>query len=75
MLRKVNASSLNLPPHQLSSSALIPDTPDTEPALGSMDMSAADLMRARQSSPSMWDCLVSCHNRLGQRLARKRVSI
>ncbi|XP_064116523.1 43 kDa receptor-associated protein of the synapse isoform X2 [Macrobrachium rosenbergii] len=64
---------LSLPPHQLSSSALIPDTPETEPGLGSMDMSAADLMRARQPPPSVWDCLVTCHNRLGQRLARKRV--
>ncbi|XP_050732779.1 43 kDa receptor-associated protein of the synapse homolog isoform X2 [Eriocheir sinensis] len=72
---------LSLPPHQLSSSALLPDTPDTEGmgglgglgGLGGMDV-AADLIRSRQPPPpSFWDCLVSCHDRLGQRLARKRV--
>lgn len=63
----------SMPPHQLSSSALLPDTPDAEPGLGGIDISS-DVVRARQPPPSIWDCLVSCHNRLGQRLARKRVS-
>lgn len=70
----------SLPPHQLSSSALLPETPDSEgPAGGGLgggglEMCGVELRGRQPPPPSVWDCLVSCHDKLGQRLARKRVS-
>ncbi|KAK8735491.1 hypothetical protein OTU49_005411, partial [Cherax quadricarinatus] len=37
---------LSLPPHQLSSSALLPDTPEADPCLVGLDV-GADMLRAR----------------------------
>ncbi|KAK4304016.1 hypothetical protein Pmani_024010 [Petrolisthes manimaculis] len=69
----------SLPPHQLSSSALLPETPDSEGpgggglGGGGLEMCGVELRGRQPPPPSVWDCLVSCHDKLGQRLARKRV--
>lgn len=76
------------PTHQLSSSALLSDAPDHDSLHGSrlnmgssrLNMSISrlnmndSLVQGPPPPPSIWDCLVSCHSRMGQRLARKRVS-
>ncbi|KAL7632023.1 UNVERIFIED_CONTAM: hypothetical protein RMT77_017657 [Armadillidium vulgare] len=76
-----------MPSHQLSSSALLPDTPDRDSLRGSrMNIGGSrsnisisrlnmndSLVQGPPPPPSIWDCLVSCHSRMGQRLARKRV--
>lgn len=66
-------------PHQLSSSALLQQDPPHE-TLGSLALGASrldmtqDLLRhTNPPPPSVWDCLVSCHHSMEQRLARKRV--
>ncbi|CAL4059025.1 unnamed protein product, partial [Meganyctiphanes norvegica] len=66
----------SIPPTHLSSAALLVDTPDTDAAsLAHLDLGHRPLHTGgvRQPPPSVWDCLVSCHNSMGQSLARKRV--